>query len=205
MNKAKLSKTPRGYDNRLRQEQARQTRQRILDQAIRALADAGPHGITLAEVARGAGVSEPTLYRHFGSREQLYEALEERAQEEIGLPPVPGTLDEFPGHAAKLYATFGANAALLRALIRTGLGRDIREQGRAKRTRLLRNALAEHAPHLDEAGRDRVLGVLRVMVSWESFEKLTVELGLSTEAASTAIEWSLKALIQAVESGPAFG
>jgi AcrR family transcriptional regulator len=196
MNKESQSrKGRRPYDNTLRQEQAEQTRQRILDTAMRVLPAAGADGMTLAELARAAGVSEPTLYRHFGTRERLYEEIEARSQVLIGMPAVPRTLAELPRHAGRVFERFGAHASLLRALLRTGVGQAVHAHGRAKRTSRMRELLAESAPHLDARSVERLAGVLRALVSWESYERLTDELGMSTEDASEAVEWALEKLI----------
>ncbi|MQA81725.1 MAG: TetR family transcriptional regulator [Streptosporangiales bacterium] len=52
---------------------ARRNRDRLLDSAVRALAQDGPE-VTLDAIARDAGVGIGTLYRHFPTREALVEA-----------------------------------------------------------------------------------------------------------------------------------
>ena len=44
----------------------------VLDTACRTFAKSGYRGATTAEIAREAGVTEPILYRHFGSKRGLY-------------------------------------------------------------------------------------------------------------------------------------
>lgn len=50
-------------------------RRALLDAARRVLAEAGPEGCSLREVARRAGVSHAAPYHHFSSREALLGAL----------------------------------------------------------------------------------------------------------------------------------
>jgi AcrR family transcriptional regulator len=201
MNNVNRSRERRTYDNTLREEQAQRTRERILEAAVRAIAEAGPAGVTLAQVARAAGVSEPTLYRHFGSRERLYEEIEAVANRQIGLPPIPAGLDEFPAHAGALYEKFGAHGELVQAMVRAGLGREIRTRGRARRLKLMRTMLEEGAPHLSERSLDTVTALLRVLVTWETFERMTGELGLTTEEAAAAAEWAVATLLGEVREG----
>jgi AcrR family transcriptional regulator len=52
-------------------------RRRILDATRTALASFGPRKIALSDVARIAGVSRPTLYRYFASKDALLEGLAE--------------------------------------------------------------------------------------------------------------------------------
>ena len=44
----------------------------VLDTACRVFSQSSYRGATTAEIAREAGISEPILYRHFGSKRDLY-------------------------------------------------------------------------------------------------------------------------------------
>ena len=48
-----------------------QTRKRLLEAAATAFSRHGYHGTSTAEIASAAGVSEPTLFKHFGSKQAL--------------------------------------------------------------------------------------------------------------------------------------
>ena len=54
-------------------------RQAVLDTACRVFSRSSYRGATTAEIAREAGISEPILYRHFGSKRELYLACLEEA------------------------------------------------------------------------------------------------------------------------------
>jgi AcrR family transcriptional regulator len=54
-------------------------RQGVLDAATRVFFASSYRGATTAEIAREAGISEPILYRHFGSKRDLYLACLEDA------------------------------------------------------------------------------------------------------------------------------
>jgi AcrR family transcriptional regulator len=58
---------------------AAERRQAIVDAATRVFMAGSYGGATTAEIARAAGVSEPLLYRHFGSKRGLYLACLEQA------------------------------------------------------------------------------------------------------------------------------
>jgi AcrR family transcriptional regulator len=51
---------------------AAERRAAVLDAALRVFGEGSYDGATTAEIARAAGVSEPILYRHFGSKRELY-------------------------------------------------------------------------------------------------------------------------------------
>ena len=86
----KAASTPR------RRRTAEEAREAILDAAERRLAESGPAGIRLQEVAADVGVSHPTVLHHFGSREGLVQAVVARA-----LDSLHGRLLAAVGDAAK--------------------------------------------------------------------------------------------------------
>jgi AcrR family transcriptional regulator len=51
---------------------ADERRQAVLETACRVFSRSSYRGATTAEIAREAGISEPILYRHFGSKRDLY-------------------------------------------------------------------------------------------------------------------------------------
>ncbi len=69
----------RKYNSPLRADQARQTRDRILDAAYRLFADDGYARTTIAAVADAAGVSPETIYLTFGGKRGLLEGVIEMA------------------------------------------------------------------------------------------------------------------------------
>jgi len=62
---------------------AKEARRRILDAAEKRLAEGGPEGLRLQEIARDVGVSHPAILHHFGSRAGLIAALALRATERL--------------------------------------------------------------------------------------------------------------------------
>ena len=58
---------------------AQDRRQAVLDTACRAFFAKSYRGATTAEIAREAGITEPILYRHFGSKRDLYLACLDEA------------------------------------------------------------------------------------------------------------------------------
>lgn len=77
-------KTKRTYVMRARAEATAQTRRRILGAALDLTFEKMSLEIVLDDVAQRAEVSVQTVLRHFGSRDGLFDALEEFAKEEIG-------------------------------------------------------------------------------------------------------------------------
>lgn len=60
-----------------------QRRQAVLETACRVFSQSSYRGATTADIAAEAGVSEPILYRHFGSKRELYLACLEHAWQRL--------------------------------------------------------------------------------------------------------------------------
>jgi AcrR family transcriptional regulator len=69
----------RSYKSPLREEQARQTRERILDAALSLFESHGYGATSVASIAREAGVVPETIYAGLGSKRGIVDALIERA------------------------------------------------------------------------------------------------------------------------------
>jgi TetR/AcrR family transcriptional regulator len=116
-------------------------RQTVLDSACRVFSKASYRGATTAEIAREAGISEPILYRHFGSKRDLYLACLDEAWRdfrELSEETVARHPDTCLGAIADAYTTKGAKIRLVDlwvqaltesddAVIATALRKQIRE------------------------------------------------------------------------------
>lgn len=90
---------------------AEEAHEQILDAAERRLAEAGPRGIRLQEIAADVGVSHPTILHHFGSREGLVEAVVQRA--------LAGLRDEIVRVVSERAIEVGEGAELVRKVAAT--------------------------------------------------------------------------------------
>ena len=50
-------------------------REEILDAALELFAERGFHGVSTEEIARAAGISQPYVFRLFGTKQQLFKAV----------------------------------------------------------------------------------------------------------------------------------
>ncbi|HET7127730.1 MAG TPA: TetR/AcrR family transcriptional regulator [Gaiellaceae bacterium] len=85
-------------------------RQAVLDTACRVFSQTSYRGATTAEIAREAGISEPILYRHFGSKRDLYLACLEEAWRSFRViceEALAGDPDESLGAIADAYMIRG--------------------------------------------------------------------------------------------------
>jgi AcrR family transcriptional regulator len=100
---------------------AGERRQVVLDTASRVFSQSSYRGATTAEIARESGISEPILYRHFGSKRDLYLAcLEEawRSLRELSEQAIADSPDTCLGAVADAWMAKRANIRLVDLWIR---------------------------------------------------------------------------------------
>ncbi len=100
---------------------AGERRQVVLDTASRVFSQSSYRGATTAEIARESGISEPILYRHFGSKRDLYLAcLEEawRSLRELSEQAIADSPDTSLGAIADAWMAKRANIRLVDLWIR---------------------------------------------------------------------------------------
>jgi AcrR family transcriptional regulator len=80
-------------------------REELLDVADQVVQRRGP-GVSMDEIAAEAGITKPVLYRHFGDKDGLYEALTNRYVTELSEALKPAVVSPEP--RARLAATIDA-------------------------------------------------------------------------------------------------
>jgi AcrR family transcriptional regulator len=79
------------------------TRRRICEAALRLIRSRRGADITLADVARAAGVSRQALYLHFANRAELFVALVRYADEQRGMAAAIRQIEDAPSGLAALH------------------------------------------------------------------------------------------------------
>ena len=102
---------------RTQQERRAETERRVLDAAMRLIAERGSRSVSLAEVGRLAGYSSGIVSHHFGGRHQLLAAVVRRAQQfDV---PTTGTsgLDQLTGLISTYLTTLRERAPASQAFL----------------------------------------------------------------------------------------
>jgi AcrR family transcriptional regulator len=121
------SRAPRArYRSPLRDRQKADTRKRILDAVRHTIATTGAlEKVSMAAVAREAGVQERTVYRHFGTREGMIDAFFAHHSAELGVPRFARTEEEMLTLGSKLFVGFEREGAIHRAFVNSRGGREM--------------------------------------------------------------------------------
>jgi AcrR family transcriptional regulator len=189
----------RAYDNTFRSELAEQTRLRLLHAVRDLLGNDLQEPLTMSAVAARAGVSEPTAYRHFPSRDALLEAAAAHYSEALGQPPLAEDADDLPAGLLALAHYFGRNAAWMRSALANPHTAEIRATGRRKRVAAMRALLAPRLAHLEERERELVMALVLSIVRLETWDFATRNAGLSDDEAGRAMAWMAQAMLDALE------
>lgn len=180
----------RPYTQRARAERTEATRRRILDAALERFTEDWYDEVTLASIAKHAGVSQQTLVNHFGSKEGLVEAVTAQLEPELrGLRErvAPGDLDGLVDALMEQYEEIGdANARWAAMEERTPAIAPLLARARAYH----RDSVAEILGVADER-RATVLAVATDVLTWKMLRR---DHGLSREATAAALRTMLEAL-----------
>jgi len=189
----------RRYDSPVRRRQVAETRDRILGAAsalVHEFASWDWRGLTFRAVAERAGVSERTVYRHFTTERELRDAVMRRLEEEAGVSYAGLALDELADVTTLVFSARGSFAA---SPIVVDDPTFVAED--QLRRDALRDAVAAVAADWSDTDRDQAAGLLDVLWSVPSFERLVTQWGLGTEDATDTITWALELVVAAIRAG----
>jgi AcrR family transcriptional regulator len=181
----------------LRQHYMAQTRDRILEAAMAAIRKEGLETLTIAQVAKDAGVTDRTVYRHFQTREDLLKAVWGGMQSRIGLGGFPQTVEALLAAPGALFPRFDAQEGAVRASMYSQAGREVRASANQSRQQAIQACVAEALPDLDEAARRRRAAVIQMIGSSHGWACLKDYWGMETQEAARAAREAIAILLGA--------
>jgi AcrR family transcriptional regulator len=200
---ARGRRSRRAYSSALRDEQAEETRTRILEALVQTMAG-GVADLTIPAVAEEAGVSIPTVYRHFGSKRALLGALGPYVLEKTRLMPEvpPADLDDLRDLAHDIYRRQDEMDLTIRAAMASELGGAIRREHMPGRLEMMRRAVVGTAPELDESTVDRLAMTLVLLFSSAVMRAMKDYFELSGDDAAERVGWAAETLVRGATRGP---
>ncbi|GBR03714.1 TetR/AcrR family transcriptional regulator [Acetobacter oeni] len=185
----------------LRDEYAAQTRQRIIENFIALLEESEDNAVSTSALAKKAGVSLRTVYRHFPSRDDLLGATAEWLNTEIfGLVSGDDTQDLVKGFRTAA-EKFDSRPTLARILALTRVGRSMRSTFRNDLALQRRRLLWRDAPGISESDRLKAEAVLACLDNVLSWLTLSEEFGMDGKDIGTAIGWAMELVLRETRRG----
>jgi AcrR family transcriptional regulator len=191
--------TRRSYDNRARQEKAAHTRERIIaagSQLVHEYDSWSWRDLTFRAVAQRAGVGERTVYRHFPTERHLHDAVMARLESEAGIAYEDVDLTNLAETTARVFASLQRFS--VRESFPTPHDSAFVSSDQRRREALLR-AVSEASPQRPEQEQRTMAGLLDVLWSPASYERLVGVWWLEGADATRAIEWLMARVIEAIE------
>jgi AcrR family transcriptional regulator len=196
---AATDRPSRAYDASLRREQAAATRERIVTAGC-GLLHAGSvrdwKRLTVRAVADRAGVSERTVYRHFGNERGLTDAVMHRLEREAGIDLEGMGIDDIATVATRILD----HVASYPMEPRPSLDATLVDANRRQKEALL-GAVSAVAGSWTEEQRVLVAALFDVLWSVEAFERLVGDWRIDPAAAIRGLAWVIGLVDQEVRAG----
>jgi AcrR family transcriptional regulator len=189
----------RSYHSPARQKAAAATRERIIDagtRLVRGFTTWDWDELTFRAVAELAEVSERTVYRHFPTERHLHDAIMGRLEDEAGIAYEDVELDNLADVTARVFAS------LKRFAIKDTIGTPHGPAfvgADARRHDALDRAVTARAPQLPDAHRRAMAGLLDVLWSPTTYERLVGAWNLDSAEAVDAVRWLIAKVVAAID------
>ncbi len=161
----------------------------------------GVASLSIPAVAREAGVSVPTVYRHFGSKAELLAALHSHIGRRVGLDqvPDPSSLDDLHEFVRRMFDGLDTNDALAMAAMASPVAAEVRKAvmpSRYERIHRFTDAIGASVP---EAERSRLARVLAILTSSSALRIWRDQIGSSVDEAADDVDWIVRAALSAAQ------
>jgi AcrR family transcriptional regulator len=193
-----ISSGSMGAYNELRAAQAQATRARILEATVNVMAR-GVASVSIPAVAREAGVSVPTVYRHFGTKRDLLAAVFPHVVRRAGLDELvpPRSIDELGNGVRALFERIDSAGDLARAAAASPAAEEVRRVDMPARLEMSRRLADSITPKLTPGDRDRIARLLTILISASALRVWRDHLGSTVDEAANDIDWVIKAAVAA--------
>lgn len=202
MNHIMKSRRTRAYRSSLRQEQSEQTRRSILDALVRTMAS-GLSEVSIPAIAKEAGVSVPTVYRHFRTKRDLFDALFPYTIEKTGLgfDVIPQGLEDVDRAAREAFRRHAAVEPTIRAALASQVGREFRRTSMMpSRLEAMERGLARDLAGLPAEDRARVTKLATLLLSSSASRVYEEYFDFSPDEAAEYSAWAIRTLVRGVRA-----
>ncbi len=162
----------------------------------------GVDTLSIPAVAERAGVSVGTVYRHFGDKSGLLNALIPYAGRRTGVEvdSIPSTLDEIGDVVRQVFRHFEESDDLVRAAFASRIGRDVRVQGSPQRLEQFRQTFRTVEPGLTAEQLDHVAKLGLILTTSEAYQQWSDRLGMGPGEAADEVMWTIRMVLRGIRS-----
>lgn len=185
----------RTYSSPLRQQQTEDTRQRIVQAALEQIAEQPDEAFSHEQIAQRAGIALRTVYRHFPARPELLDAVWKESDRRLNLQHYPDTEEQMLASLEPVYGEMDRNAALIRGLLNSNAGREMRRRDNERRRQGVVQALGPATQHLGAEQKKRVVAVFQALYGGRTWEMMRDRGQLAEGETAQAIDWAMRTLL----------
>ena len=193
---------PRKYNSPLRDAQASETRQHILETMAEMLATGGGDQFSVKLLAGQADVSERTVYRYFPDRPQLLAGLAELMADAMGNRQQEAdlaTLEDLTELLGDVYQGFDDHSEVTKAFFLLNPDPGARTDQQLARTERMVHLAGATFPDLAPEDHERLGQLIRSMTSTYSWLQCREEFGLTGTEAADLLGWAVTCVINEVQ------
>lgn len=185
----------RAYSSNLRQQQQEHTRRRIMEAVASLVAQYGL-AFNVQDVARQAGVSYASVYRHFPTREALLEALYESGTKIIESSFAITSLspDVISDAVNRFVTVLEEDPTKAQAL--TMVFANIQPESRRQRDHKFQELIKEAVPRLNPSLARQAASIICHLYSTLTWSTLSRRFELDQGAITAALIWAIQTLLQ---------
>lgn len=195
-----ISSVPQTGRVSLRDEQARVTRERILD-AVRTIFEREPDAaFSFDDLSREAGVSRRTIFRYFKDKDALLDAFLSRTNESLGVPVWPSCEADLVDLPPSLFEALERNSGTVHALNVSVAGREVRLRDNKARQTAFRNSLKDVSKNLSPKERAYLEAVVHLLFTTSAWQIMKDHWRLEGREAGQASAWAIGLLLEAARN-----
>ncbi len=191
----------KGYRSALRDEQALYTKTKIKNALMELFQASGsPEMITYKEVAKKAGITEMTVFRHCPQRSDLLRLLWEGINAKLGDQVVmPQSAEDLLALTPALYKGFGAHSAMIEASLTTPQGREMRASINRERRKAFTGIVSRLNATLPKKRATRYASILQLLHSVYTWDSLRSQWDMGDQEIAEVAQAMLSILIHHIK------
>jgi AcrR family transcriptional regulator len=181
--------------SRLRQEHSERTRDLIIEGLIRTMAN-GAVTWSIPEVAREGGISVPTIYRYFRTKQELVAGLSAYVVRKAGLAAMqpPRSPQELVAMVREMYQRSEGMSDAMKMASVSELAQEVRRESIPVRLKMIEMALTPVLYSFPEQERVYLVRIILLLTSSALIRAFVQYLDLAGTEAADTISWAIFAL-----------
>jgi AcrR family transcriptional regulator len=188
----------RAYNSPLRARQTEETRTAILVALECCLERSGAAEVSIEAVAQEAQVERRTVFRHFETREALFDAFWTWFNARLDLTLAPAGPAELAQAPREAFARFDEAEGVIRASLHSASGRTMRARTTPGRREAFAKALGPALDGRSPEEQRRITALAHLLYSAPAWEVMKDYGGLAGTEAGEAASWALELILSAV-------